>query len=64
MSVDFNEIKKAVQRRNEFLAEHPELQPFQDEINRVLQRAGNNRQVRNAVLQQMLLKTWLKILDV
>lgn len=63
MNIDFNVLKGAVQRRNQFLAEHPELQPFQDEINRVLARAGKDKHARNVALQTMLLKTWFKIIE-
>jgi len=64
MSVDFNKIKEAVERRNEFLAEHPELQPLQDEIDDILKIAGKNHHNRQVALQTKMLNTWTKIVEV
>ncbi len=43
----FEKIRKAVKARDRFLAEHPELMPFQKEIERRLRYAGSieNRMV-------------------
>jgi hypothetical protein len=60
-SIDFNKIKDLVCQRDEFLAEHPELQPLQDKVNEVLQKAGKDHQRRNTAIQEMLLSTWFKI---
>ena len=61
--IDFNEIKKLVQERDVYLALHPELQPLQDEINTVLNKAGNNTQRRNQALQELMLNTWYEIVE-
>jgi len=37
----FEKIQKAVEARDRFLAEHPELMPFQKEIERLLRCAGS-----------------------
>lgn len=62
--IDFNAIKEAVRKRDEFLAENPHLQPLQDEINRVLANAGPDKHNRQAALQQLMLNTWFKITEV
>lgn len=64
MSVNFDDIKKAVERRNEFLAQHPDYQYLQDEIDSALKKAGSNLHNRQTVLQTMLLNTWFKITEV
>jgi len=61
MGIDFNQIKEAVQKRDEFLREHPELVPMQEEINTVLKNAGNDKRKRNVLLQQLLLESWFRI---
>jgi len=61
MGIDFNQIKEAVQKRDEFLQEHPELMPLQEEINRLLLKAGNDKRKRNMMLQQLLLESWYRI---
>ncbi len=38
----FDQTKKAVDERDQFLREHPEMLAFQEEINEVLRKAGNN----------------------
>lgn len=37
----FEKIQKAVEARDRFLAEHPQLMPFQKEIERLLRCAGS-----------------------
>ena len=59
--IDFNKIKRLVEKRDKFLEEHPELRPLQEEINEELRKAGNNIQRRNAVLQDMMLNSWYRI---
>lgn len=64
MRIDFNKIKEAVQKRDEFLREHPELEPLQEEINALLMNAGNDKRKRNVLLQQLLLESWSRITQV
>jgi hypothetical protein len=61
MGVDFIEIKEAVQKRDDFLRDHPELIPLQDEINHALKEAGRDKRKRNTILQLMLLESWSRI---
>ena len=61
MDVDFIQIKEAVQKRDDFLRDHPELIPLQDEINRALIEAGCDKRKRNSLLQLMLLESWSRI---
>ncbi len=61
MGIDFNQIKEAVQKRDEFLQQHPELLPMQEEINRLLMNEGNDKRKRNMLLQQLLLESWYRI---
>lgn len=49
----FEAIKKAVDERNMFLAEHPDLQTFQDEIEEALKKAGSLHN-RNVILSEMM----------
>lgn len=48
-----NDLKKAIEKRNAFLKEHPDLQPFQDEIDRVLDSTTSHED-RTAALQLMI----------
>ena len=57
----FQIIKDLVEERDRFLAENPELNSLQDEINEVLLKAGNNQQQRQQKIQEMLLNTWFEI---
>lgn len=61
--MDFNKIREAVEKRDEYLKEHPELQPLQDEINKLLKDAGNNVHNRQVAIQTAMLNTWYKIID-
>lgn len=61
MPVDFEKIKEAVEKRNEFLAQHPEYQWLQDEIDETLKKIGNNHHNRQAAIQTMMLNTWFRI---
>ena len=63
-NIDFNKIKEAVRQRDDFLEEHPELQPLQDEINEVLKKAGKNHHNRQVALQTMMLNSWFRIVEV
>jgi hypothetical protein len=51
----FEVIKKAVEARNQFLAENPEMQAFQDEIEDRLKKAGNSNN-RQVILREMMLE--------
>lgn len=64
MGTDFNKIKEAVQKRDEFLREHPELEPLQDEINQLMKNAGSDKRKRNVLLQQLLLESWSRITQI
>ena len=64
MSVDFNEIKRLVEARNEFLAENPQYLPLQEKINEVLKNAGNNSHNRQVALQKVMLDTWYQVVEV
>lgn len=61
MSAEFQKIKEAVQRRDEFLREHPELIPLQEEIFQMLSAAGTDSKKRSRLLQERLLDTWSQI---
>lgn len=49
----FEKIKKAVEERDRFLAEHPELMTFQEEIEKCLRGAGSIEN-RIAILRCMM----------
>ena len=49
----FKKIRNAVAERDSFLAEHPELQPLQEEIERRLRGAGSVEN-RIAILRFMM----------
>ena len=51
----FERIKELVAQRDTFLAEHPELQPLQDEINQILSKSGSKCN-KNVILQQLMIK--------
>jgi len=57
---DFNKIQQLVKERDEFLAKHPELQPLQDEINDIINKAGNKHN-RNVVIQNLMLTRFHEI---
>lgn len=59
----FEKIKTLVEQRNELIAQKPELQALQDEIDEALLKAGNNKHERNRVLQEKLLNSWYRIVD-
>ena len=61
MSIDFNDIKKAVQNRDDFLRQNPELLTFQEKINQGLSQVGDDIKKRNIFLQQLMLETWFQI---
>lgn len=62
--IDFEKIKRAVEERNQFLAEHPELQSLQIEINEILNKIPlkdtHNRQV---AIQGLMLNSWHRIIE-
>lgn len=57
----FEKIKEAVEKRDLFLEEHPELLPLQEEINEVLRKAGSSHHNRQVALQTMMLESWFRI---
>ena len=60
----FKVIKDLVEKRDKYLAEYPELQPLQDEINEVLLNAGSDFHERNRALQELMLNTWCRVIGV
>jgi hypothetical protein len=56
----FKDIKEKVEARNQFLAEHPEMQPLQDIIDERLKKAGNVNN-RLAVIQDMMLTSFFEL---
>ncbi|MCK4304758.1 MAG: hypothetical protein KAY24_11025 [Candidatus Eisenbacteria sp.] len=56
----FDRIHRVVEARNQFLKEHPELQPLQDEINLLLQKMGSSEN-RMAVLDSMMRERVLEL---
>lgn len=61
MTNDFEVIREAVQKRDQFLNDHPELRPMQEEINHLLAMAGPDKRKRNILLQQLLLESWYRM---
>lgn len=64
MSIDFKRIQEAVEARDAFLKENPQLLPLQKKIQEVLNKAGPNKHNRQAALQELMLNTWFQILEV
>lgn len=62
--IDFYKIKEAVERRNIFLVENPEVQPLQNEIDELLKSAGKDHYKRQVVLQEKMLNTLFQIVEV
>lgn len=59
----FEKIRRLVEQRNLFLAQHPELQPLQDELDEKLKGVTDiNR--RNQIVQEMMLNSWWRITKV
>lgn len=60
-----DELKKAMEVREEFLNEHPELKPFQAKIDKVLDNATDRQAALQAILGQYvtLLQVEFKLLD-
>lgn len=53
--VDYQEeLKSAIEARDEFLKEYPDLQPFQDELNRILSKAENRIEALAFLLEKKL----------
>lgn len=48
------DISELIAERDEFLASHPELIPFQNEINFILRQAGDNPNMRLASIYSLL----------
>lgn len=63
-NVDFNKIKELRHKIQKLLEQYPELQELQDEIDRELDKCGNNKHNRQAKLQEMMLNKWYEIVEV
>lgn len=66
MSINFEELKKAIQRKQEFLKDNPRAQKFQEEIDRELAKGGDSQHNRLAILENLLLekkKELIRMLD-
>lgn len=61
MQIDFKKISDLRQEIKKLIAEKPELQELQDEIDAALEKAGNDHQRRNQVIQEMMLNSWFRI---
>lgn len=59
--MDFEKIKRAVEQRNQFLAENPQLEQLQEKINKVLAKAGKDPYKRQVALQELILNKWYEI---
>jgi len=60
----FAKVKEAVEKRNQFLAEHPELQPLQDEIDEMLKKfKTKDYHNRCVAMQTKMLDTWWKFVE-
>ena len=57
----FDEVRKAVEERDRFLAAHPELQPLQDEITRLTRYAATTEN-RIAILDALLREKTITLL--
>lgn len=53
-------IFEAKKQLNDFLREHPELQPMQNEINRLLKGAGSQNN-RNVLLHRLLFENLIRL---
>lgn len=60
--VDFNKIKEATEKRDQFLKENPQLQPLQDKINELC--LGKTNYERQVIIQQLMLNTWYEVVNV
>jgi len=56
----FERLRQAVEARDAFLKEHPELQPLQDEITRLMRQMGSPHN-RMALLDSMLRERVLEL---
>jgi hypothetical protein len=62
----FEKIRKAVEARDAFLKEHPELQPLQDEITRLMRNMGsphNRMALLDAMLRERVLDLQRKLVE-
>lgn len=57
----FDQVRKAVEERDRFLAAHPELQPLQDEITRLTRYAATTEN-RIAILDALLREKTIELL--
>jgi hypothetical protein len=49
-----NELEKALAARNKFLEDHPELQSYQNEIDSVMEKVGDDPATRLEAIAQMV----------
>ena len=61
MAVDFEKIKMWNDKIKEALAERPEFQPMQDELDRRLKLAGNNHDRRQQIVEEMMCSKWSEV---
>ena len=62
----FERIRKAVEARDAFLRDHPELQPLQDEINRLMHNMGtpgNRMALLDSLMQEKLLDLQRRLVE-
>ncbi len=62
----FERIRKAVEARDAFLREHPELQPLQDEITRLMRNMGsphNRMALLDGMLRERVLELQRKLIE-
>ena len=62
-SINTEAMFKAKQDLNNFLKEHPELQPLQVEIDQMLAKVGNDPDNRNSAIQAMMIAFVRKLND-
>ncbi len=58
----FERIRKAVEEREKFLEEHPELRPLQEEIERRTKNAGTPEN-RMAIIEEMMMEKVRELQD-
>jgi len=61
LDIDFNKIRSLREEIAKLLKERPEFIPLQKEIDLALEKAGNNKMNRCAVIQNMMLTKWMEI---
>lgn len=59
--VDFKKIKECREEINKLIQERPELKSYQEEIDRELAKAGNNKHNRMAVLENLMMEKIIEL---